>query len=192
MGAFLKYWMPIASLILLVAVFQMIHFLSVNDYISIQKKRESFTSGSSHTVNLPLNTTYSCQNFCGPTARCAMTGQQCLADVDCPGCQPYSPPLPATLPCIPAANDGGKLTVGVTPQYSPLTSGYGTHETVVSNDPPAQANFGPKPWVPGYKAAQSLFDQRYKPGPMEFMPTYPNRYTTTGEFKDDGPLAANY
>jgi hypothetical protein len=40
-------------------------------------------------VNLPLTDTYSCQNFCGPTARCSVTGQQCSADIDCPGCNPY-------------------------------------------------------------------------------------------------------
>jgi hypothetical protein len=144
---------------------------------------------------MPLTTTYTCSNFCGPTARCAVTGQQCLADTDCPGCQPYSPSLSTTTTCISGADDGGKLTVGVTPQYSSLTSGYGTHERVVTDDlyaQPPQANFGPKPWVPGFEAGQALFDQRYKPGPMEFMPSYPSRYTTTGEFKDDGPLAANY
>lgn len=156
--------------------------------------QEGFTSGTSHTVDLPLTTTYSCKNFCGPTARCALTGQQCLSDMDCPGCQPYSPPLPPTSSHVPGDDDAGKLTVGVTPQYSPLVAGYGTHQTIVTDDmyaQPPQANFGIKPWVPGYTVAQSLFDQRYKPGPLEFMPSYPSRYTATGEFMDDGPLASN-
>ena len=92
------------SLLLLVSVFTLIDFLAENYYI-----QESFLSctiiGSSdyensqhrqhrhqsQNVNLPLNTTTTCHNFCGPPARCAITGNKCTSDIECPGCQPKNP-----------------------------------------------------------------------------------------------------
>ena len=46
--------------------------------------------GTSHTVNLPINTTFECENKCMPPARCSITGQQCSSDIDCCGCNPNS------------------------------------------------------------------------------------------------------
>ena len=176
----------------------MIDYLAYNNYIV-----ECFTDGpvqegpkTSHTVNLPLNTTYSCKNFCGPTARCSITGQQCFADIDCPGCQPYSPPLPRNnIKNVIGDNDAGKLTLGVTPQYSPLTSGYGTHERIITDDmygQPAQANFGVDVWGESFNQTQALFNKRYKPNQLQYMPNYPQQYSLTGEFVSDGPLPSNY
>ena len=44
----------------------------------------------SHTVNLPINDPVSCKNFCGPNAKCLLTGEQCTSDIDCQGCVPKS------------------------------------------------------------------------------------------------------
>ena len=178
---------------LLFYIFQWVNFLSVNKYII-----ECFESGpsseaTSHSVDLPLTTQYSCKNFCGPIARCSITGQQCTADIDCPGCQPYSPPLPKTAN-IPGDNDAGKLTIGMTPQYSPLTSGYGTRERIVTNNlyaKPAEADFGVNTWVDQYEQEKGLFDKRYKPNQLPYMPDYPKRYSLTGQFIEDGPFASN-
>lgn len=178
------------ALILLFIIFNMIHYLVRENYII-----ECFNNNSSHTVNLPLNSTYSCKNFCGPTSRCAITGQQCFTDVDCPGCQPYSPPLPKTKDCIPGNNDAGKLTVGVTPTYSPLTTGYGTKEKIITKDMyarPLQANFGYDTWGQTFNEGQQLFNKRYKPNQLQYMPNYPPMYSITGEFIGDGPLPSNY
>ena len=190
-------FLPLFALILLLIIFNMINYLVKDNYIV-----ECFTNGplqqdskTSNTVNLPLNTTYSCQNFCGPTARCAITGQQCLSDTDCPGCQPYSPPLPKTKDCIPGNNDAGKLTSGVTPTYSPLTSGYGTRERIITKDlysKPSQANFGYNTWRQSFNEEKELFNKRYKPNQLQFMPNYPQMYSITGEFTGDGPLPSNY
>jgi len=189
----------IITFILLYIIFNMIDYLAAEKYII-----ECFTNGpirestgpeTSHTVNLPLNTTYSCKNFCGPTARCAITGQQCFADIDCPGCQPYSPPLSKTPDCIPGNDDAGKLTVGVTPTYSPLTTGYGTQEKIITDDmyaQPPQPNFGVDTWGESFNESQALFNKRYKPNNLQFMPNYPPSYTLTGEFITDGPLPSNY
>lgn len=161
---------------------------------------EEFASNSSdkytHTVDLPLTTTTSCNNFCGPTARCSITGQQCLADIDCFGCQPYSPPLQnEDLKEVPGDNDAGKLTWGVTPQYSSLTSGYGTREQLIQgtmNVKPAQPNLGTNTWMNYYKQQMHYFNKRFRPpSHMKYMPQYPPQYSITGNFIENGPLASN-
>jgi len=183
-------FLAMTSFILLISIFKWIDYLSDNNYIV-----ECFTSGSSHTVDLPLTTTYSCQNFCGPTARCSITGQQCFTDIDCPGCQPYSPPLSETKDKpIPGDNDAGKLTVGVTPTYSSLTSGYGTKQYMVSSNfysKPPQPNYGVNYWINDYNEQKKMFDKRYKPDNLEYMPNYEKRYSLTGDLIEDGPYASN-
>jgi hypothetical protein len=192
-----KIFLAISCVVLLYLIFQWIEYLSIHKYVvecfsSFQSVQEN--NNTSHTVNLPLTTTYSCKNFCGPTSRCSITGQQCFTDIDCPGCQPYSPPLPRSKGSIPGDNDAGKLTWGVTPQYSPLTSGYGTHQKIITNDfygKPDQANFGVDTWTDSFNEGENLFNARYKPKGLQYMPKYPEMYTLTGEFKTDGPLPSN-
>ena len=181
------------SVILLICVFRQIDFLAVNKYIvECFQNQMPESSNTSHTVNMPLNTTYSCKNFCGPTSRCSITGQQCFADIDCPGCQPYSPPLKKLPYNIPGDDDAGKLTLGQTPQYSPLTTGYGTKERVINkNNKPAMPNFGINTWLTNFNEERKLFEKRYTPSGLQFMPNYPERYDMLGEFIDDGPLASN-
>lgn len=193
--AFNIIFLPLMTMILLVLVFNMIDYLAAEKYIVECFTSATISDKTTHTVDLPLNTTYSCKNFCGPTARCAITGQQCFNDIDCPGCQPYSPPLSKTKDCIPGNNDAGKLTVGVTPTYSPLTTGYGTREKIITKDmyaQPPQANFGVDTWSKSFNEGQKLFNKRYKPNQLQNMPNYPPMYTATGEFITDGPLPSNY
>lgn len=188
-------FLPLIALFLLYIIFNMIDYLVKQKYIVECFENSQTSSQTSHTVNLPLNTTYSCQNFCGPAARCALTGQQCLADTDCSGCQPYSPPLTKTADCIPGNDDAGKLTVGVTPTYSPLTTGYGTKERIITKDmysKPSQANLGYDTWGQSFNETQDLFNKRYKPNQLQYMPNYPPMYSITGEFIGDGPLPSNY
>jgi hypothetical protein len=185
--------MMLISVTLFVLLFNLIHYLVKNNYIM-----EAFntipTDATSDTVNLPLTTTYSCRNFCGPNSRCAITGQQCSADIDCPGCQPYSPPLPKESECIPGENDAGKLTFGKTPQYSTLTTDIGTQAALYTSNkfsPTPSASLGVNVWRTSFDQGQQLFDQRYKPQGLQYSPNYQNRYSITGEFNDDGPLASN-
>ena len=188
----------IISFILFVTIFKWIDYLTNESYIvecfTNGVTQEKYDGSTSHTVDLPLTTSYSCTNFCGPTARCSITGQQCSADIDCPGCQPYSPPLSKSKGSVPGDNDAGKLTVGITPQYSPLTSGYGTQERLITSNmysKPAQPNFGVDVWSQEFNEDQKLFDQRYKPSGLQYMPDYPKRFSLTGEFIEDGPFASN-
>ena len=78
------------SLLLIVAIYYWIGYLVKNNYIQecFQSNQTMMGPEYSHSVDLPLTTTYSCKNFCGPPARCSITGQQCTSDIDCPGCQP--------------------------------------------------------------------------------------------------------
>ena len=185
--------LAVICVLLFIFILNWSHYLSVNNYI-----REYFTNASSkvsHTVDLPLTTTYSCKNFCGPNSRCAITGQQCFTDIDCPGCQPYVPPLSKTSAKSVPGNDGaGKLTWGMTPQYSPLTNGYGTRERIITKDmysQPAMPSFGINTWLTTFKKERDLYDTRYKPPQLPYMPNYPQRYSLTGDFIEDGPLPSN-
>jgi hypothetical protein len=192
----------LVSFILLISIYKWSSYLATNKYIvecfsnfqAIQE--DTYSNTTSHTVNLPLNTTYSCKNFCGPTSRCSITGQQCFTDIDCHGCQPYSPPLKKSNDnCISGDDDAGKLTIGVTPQYSSLTAGYGTKAKIISDDlfsKPTQANFGVDTWTAPYNQGLKLFNKRYRPpSDLKYLPSYSKRYSLSGDFIDDGPLASN-
>ena len=183
------------SIFLIIIIYTWIHYLVQNDYIA-----ESFenveTSETSHTVDLPLTTTYSCKNFCGPQSRCSITGHQCTSDIDCPGCQPYVPPLTNTETTrVPGDNDAGKLTVGVTPRYSPLTTDIGTQAALVAtnnpNNKPPMPDFGKNTWTKSYKQDQRMFYKKYKPPALTDMPNYKERYSMTGIYKNDDPYASN-
>ena len=185
----------IISIILFICIFKWIDYLSNNSIIKECFRGYSQNySPSNSNIDLPLTTTYSCKNWCGPQSRCSITGQQCSADIDCPGCQPYSPPL-KKAPCdIPPDDDAGKLTWGVTPQYSILTNGYGTHERVITEDvyaKPSMANFGPNTYIDSFNEEDTLFNKRYQPSGLQYMPNYAQKYTLTGEFIEDGPLPSN-
>ena len=199
-------FLALLSFILFIVIFKWTDYLVKNDYIystiyenftpNLEPIRDVGSPQTTHSVDLPLTTTYSCKNFCGPTSRCSITGQQCLSDIDCPGCQPYVPPLPPSkIDCVRGDNDAGKLTVGVTPTYSPLTYGYGTRERIITDDlygKPAQPNFGVNTWINAFNESEELFNKRYKPQDLQYMPKYPPMYSITGDFLGDGPLPSNY
>jgi hypothetical protein len=137
----------ISAFVLLYLIFKLIDYLVKENYIV-----ECFINQNySHSVDLPLTTTYSCKNFCGPTSKCAITGEQCFIDADCKGC---------------------------------------TIESFISK--PVQANFGVNTWRKSFDEGLQIFNKRYKPNQLQFMPNYKTTYGVTGEFIDDGPLPSNY
>jgi hypothetical protein len=168
---------------------------------SIEGLRDRGTPETSHTIDLPLSNPTSCRNTCA-VGRCSKTGQQCLADIDCPGCNPYAAadtPFDVGAKSVPAANDAGKLTAGVTPTYSSLTTDIGSRAAVFNTDalgtppPKGMLDMGGA-WRSQFDAAQELYDAKYrpKPGQYAFMPSYPEQPTTTGMFVNSEPLAANF
>ena len=76
-----------------ISIISIISILIITLFINM-KNIENFynnieeNSTTSHTVNLPINTTFSCKNVCGSLNRCLITGEQCSSDIDCYGCQP--------------------------------------------------------------------------------------------------------
>jgi hypothetical protein len=194
------YYMLFLAVILMIAIFKWIHYLLINNYIveCFQQLNQStnFNNSTTHTVDMPLTTTTSCSNFCGPTSRCAKTGQQCFTDIDCPGCQPKTKGKNSSKNTnIVGDNAAGKLTFSLTPQYSTLTTDMGTRATAFFNKkfakPPSPA-FGINTWRDDFNSDQKLFDKRYKPPyDLTYMPSYPQRYSVTGDYLEDGPLASN-
>ena len=208
--AFYKYLMFIIMLVLLIIIYKFISYLvnsgainkTINETLNTNETlRETLTniinenSDTSHSVNLPLTQTYDCKNFCNPSARCAITGQQCFTDIDCPGCQPKNNKKEKPVKdCIPGLNDGGKLTTGLTPQFSSLVAGYGTQETIlndISSIAP-KANFGIDVYSQSFNETQEIFNKRYKPKKLNFMPNYKPLYTLTGDYIVEEPYPSNY
>ena len=146
-------------------------------------------------VNMPLNTTYGCKNICGPQNTCAITGEQCSYDLECQGCRPVPKPTHQKVHSLRGQNDAGKLTEGVTPTYSTLTTDIGTQAAFFSYEgiKPPQYFQGVNKWRKAFNLGQELYDKRYAPSSINqpFMPQYPERLTLSGQFKDNGPLAAN-
>ena len=194
-------FLAIISFLLFAFLFKWIDYLIDKKYIIecfvATNENENESEETSHTVDLPLTNTSSCQNFCSPTARCAITGQQCMDDIDCPGCNPQKPKSDSKEPVEIVGNDSaGKLTFNSTPRYSILTTDIGTKSKTFSSKKfkkPPSADFGINTWRDDMDTDQKMFDKRYKPKPgeLEYMPKYPKRYSATGEFIEEGPLASN-
>jgi len=99
--------------------------------------------GTSHTVDIPLTTRTpplcSSGNFCGPSAKCAMTGAQCTSDIDCVGCMPSDI---TSTPVLHPYEDSGKASWGLT--YSSLTEPW-TRDSL--NVGPLPALLPPMPYL---------------------------------------------
>lgn len=62
-----------------------------SSYLPLSSSLKDIMRLNTSNVNLPINTTKdTCDNMCGPLARCALSGEQCLADSDCCGCDAKS------------------------------------------------------------------------------------------------------
>ena len=169
----------------------------VGDYLVKTRFIEYFTLNPSitHTINLPINTDYTCKNVCGPLARCSMTGEQCATDVDCPGCdQAYNnyPKNPYITKNVAGYDNSGKLTTEMTPTFSTLVSDIGTQASLInSSAKPVQYNIGYNTWRKSFDQGTQLFNKKNDLGTLSSMPTYQKRPTLSGEFTDIGPLASN-
>ena len=193
------YTVPLAfiSFVLFVLIFKWIHYLSTNNYVQYVKPKEGMVSNTTtQTVNMPLNTTVSCKNMCGPPNRCSITGQQCMADIDCPGCEPPTTDTGGDEPTqkLVGENDSGKLTTAMTPNYSELTSDIGSRARLITADKYEKSMSpyrGINTWEAQFNLSRKLFDDRYKPAGLKGMPSYRKQYSMTGWFEDEGPLASN-
>jgi hypothetical protein len=149
----------------------------------------------SNNVDLPINTTYSCKNMCGPHATCSLTGEQCTSDIDCYGCQPKNQNNNNISKDVNPYNDSGKLT-DMTPNKSFLTSDIGSRAYYFDNkinSPALYNNKGINTWRETFDEEQYLYNKRYNPSIYytQTIPNYKARPTLTGEFMVKGPAASN-
>jgi len=196
--------------LLLICILLFFMIINWGKYIIKNDMQETFDINSypiseispkfSHTVDQPINTTYSCQNFCGPNSQCSITREQCTSDVDCYGCQPIITKPPEYLTKeIGGQNDAGKLTYNQNPRYSQLTTDIGTQASLYGNKLGAvpKPYFGVDKWMGKANTGINFINDElkyiYSAYPTEFIniPQYPTRESITGLFKDNGPLAAN-
>lgn len=56
---------------------------------------------------------------------------------------------------------------------------------------PAIAILGINTWSEQFNEQRKLFDERYKPNNLQYMPNYPERPTLSGIFVDEGPIESN-
>lgn len=188
------YIYPIVTICLFILLMWATGYMFRNHYIS-----ENFTSGTTHNVNLPLTTTTSCKNMCGPPGRCSITGTQCLSDIDCYGCRPNtSPDLSNTFllenKFVIGDDDAGKKSY-LAPMYSPLTHDISYNAKVMISDPysaPPEAYPGFDVWTSKAADMREIYDFTYLPSDdTPYMSKYPMRYSVTGQFRNTGPFASN-
>jgi len=184
----------VLTICLFALLMQATTYMFRNHYIS-----EAFMSDTTHDVDLPLTTTTSCQNMCGPPGRCSITGTQCLSDIDCYGCQPNtSPDLSNTFlrenKFIIGDDAAGKKSY-LAPMYSPLTHDSVYNAKPMISDPyaaPPDAYMGFDVWTSKAADMREIYDFTYLPSEdTPYISTYPMRYSATGQFRNTGPYASN-
>ena len=171
----------------------------------------------SHTVNLPINDPVSCKNFCGPNAKCLLTGEQCTSDIDCYGCNPGPTPQNDCITKEVAPYDAaGKLGQNLGLQYSSLTTGYDKHNAdfaqIYDGSKDAQLTVpyqGLDIWSDSFNNGLELYNKRrksadeYSEGISSAIPLatksklpyyeakYPMTVSLTGQFYETTPPASN-
>ena len=148
---------------------------------------------TSHTVNLPINTTYECENKCMPPSRCSITGEQCTSDIDCCGCIP----TPNTEKNIEGfTSDQLNSAYGADAQNKVTDFDLFTPEEELFSKPP-QYFLGIDTWSKSFYEGAQLFNDahdpniqkaRYPKNNPKFQLKYPNRATLSGLFVENGPL----
>ena len=171
----------------------------------------------SHTVNLPINDPVSCKNFCGPNAKCLLTGEQCTSDLDCAGCNPgLNPRSKCITKEVMPYDASGKLGQNQGLQYSPLTTGYNNHNSDFAEVYNGSKNSeltvpynGLDTWTNSFNAGLKLYNKKrqiadeYAEGVTNAIPVasdtkmpyyemkYPMRRSLTGQFYETTPPASN-
>jgi len=165
-----------------------------------------------------VNNFYSCRNFCGPKAQCAITREQCLADIDCKGCVPPNIHINKNNNTLVVENfesllsnedknedkekceiqndvGAGKLTFSQTPQYSTLTTDIGVFARIINPEATVPRVYeGIDTWTRAFNYGLKLaYNKLPKLTPFEkkIEPEYPLTVTMTGAFYDVGPTPSN-
>jgi hypothetical protein len=172
----------------------------------------------SHNVNLPINDTLTCHNFCGPKNQCSITREQCTSDVDCFGCNHGLTPMSACeLEEIQPYDNAGKLGQNLGLTYSSLTNDSDKHhdKDIAEAYPGSKYNNIQKPYkgidnwgrtfnkgIQYYNKSREA-NEKYGEGInkvirdqtslnwLEYQLSYPTKISATGEFYETTAPAAN-
>lgn len=187
-----SYFTISVAFMFLYIIFQLImkYGSTVNKYIICNgpKCKEGFSETSSpsysHTVDLPLTTTISCNNFCGPQSKCAITGTQCTSDVDCSGCQPPDYKRPQ-------CNDNN---------YQPYTYDMKDYAYLSPNHKYVEIQKGYEGedrWTQSFNKGLELYNRKMKANyPLDeyaekYLPKYQTTISATGTFYETTPPGYN-
>ena len=176
------------------------HFIIIETMDTIYSPFDINISKTNHTVDLPINTTYSCENMCGPQSQCSITREQCTSDIDCYGCQPptqYNDDLNNKK--IKPYNDAGRLIYNQNPQYSVLTTDIGTNASYFrsKNKKVPKPYLGIDKWMNSANIGMQYYYKAHNypfitnPDKFYYLPEYKVSESATGLFVDYGPIAAN-
>jgi hypothetical protein len=174
----------------------------------------------SHNVNMPINDPLNCKNFCGPNAKCLLTGEQCSSDIDCYGCNPGSKQQSECITKDVAPYDAsGKLGQNLGLQYSSLTTGYNNHNADFSEIYPGSKDSqltipyqGLDTWTDSFNVGLHLYNKTRETGDkyaigltnaipiatdtsanklLYYEPKYQLTTSLTGQFYETTPPASN-
>lgn len=148
------------------------------------------------TVNLPINTNYTCSNFCGPKATCSKSGQQCSTDVDCynVGCRSLLN-VSKTGENLPTKNNTGPEPLDDALIFSTNVSS--NADIIDENATITRGYTGIPVWEDEYNAMvninndQLAYEYAANPDKYKYTPHYKTTVTATGLFYDIGPTAFN-
>lgn len=159
----------------------------------------------SHNVDLPLTTTFSCKNFCGPQSQCAITREQCTSDIDCIGCNPgLKHKTNCELKNVKPFEHSGKLSQSKGLNYSSLTIGSKNEVNEFAEVYPGSLKEklkrpydGWNNWIPSFNKGLELYNKKMQ---LNYEPTYeeqkiemnyPTTISATGLFYETTPPGAN-
>lgn len=174
------------------------------------------SSEYSRTVNLPINESVSCKNFCGPKSQCSITREQCTSDIDCKGCNPgRTNQSKCVTQEVKPYDASGKLGQNQGINYSPLTTGFNNHNIdfaqLYEDSANAQINKyyeGVDMWTDSFNDGLELYNKKRNTADKynqyllnngelnmdinnDLEAKYPMRISATGLFYETTPPASN-
>ena len=196
---------------LTVVLFRWAHFLSLRNYI-----QEHFENLNTNNVNMPFQNNTRCQNPCTSMSSCLMTGEQCQRDIDCQGCFPIQKKkYPSTdIRNYTVGEKQDQLYQQVnymqTTQHNSDIGGGGSPNMMyressvaiftqpfksnINFTKPPEYSLGTNEWKSPFDTGYQLYNKRFTPSSLQFqdMLQYPDKYTLSGEFEENGALPYNY
>ena len=199
----LKYtiiYMSLCFFLFLIIIKYGLFVIKITECLTNYVKPDFNSSLYSHNVNLPINEPISCKNFCGPTSKCLLTGEQCTSDIDCYGCYSMS-----------NKNNNKNCTSKNVNPYNLSTFKLGTNlglqYITLNNDDLKVSYNGLDKWTQTFNEGLNLYNKNRESydkysnanampidlqSKMSYYQTnYPTRVSLTGQFYETMPPSSN-